>query len=62
MYLALFSVFCFSEARRAVLINVGLQTHSPRRPVEMASGGGPVARPAGPWRQPGEEIEMTARE
>jgi len=37
-------------------------THSPRRPVEMASGGGPVARPAGPWRQPGEEIEMTARE
>jgi hypothetical protein len=63
MYLALlFSEF--RKARRAVLINVGLQTHSPRRPVEMPSGGGPVpvSRPAGPWRQPAEEIEMTARE
>ena len=42
-----------------MLINVGLQAQSPRRPVE---GGGPVARPGAPWRQPGEEIEMTARE
>jgi hypothetical protein len=61
MYLILF-FFCFSEARRAVLINVGLQTQSPRRPVEMPLGGSPMARPVGPWRQPGEEIEMTARE
>jgi len=60
MYLA--TIFCISGARRAVLINVGLQTHSPRRPVEMPLGGGPVARPVGPWRQPAEEIEMTARE
>lgn len=37
-------------------------TQSPRRPVEMPSAGGPVARPAGAWRQPGEEIEMIARE
>jgi len=43
-------------------------THSPRRAVEMSSGGGPVARPVGapasmpgPWRQP-EEIEMSPRE
>jgi hypothetical protein len=61
MYLTLL-FFCFSEARRAVLINVGLQTHSPRRAAEMPSGEGPVARPVGPWRQPAEEIEMTARE
>jgi hypothetical protein len=59
MYLTLFSVF--RKRVRAVLINVGLQTHSPRRPVEMPLGEG-VARSVGPWRQPAEEIEMTARE
>jgi hypothetical protein len=55
----LLTVFCISDA--LMLINVGLQTHSPRRPAEMPSGG-PVARQGAPWRQPGEEIEMTARE
>lgn len=60
MNLSLFTIFCILES--PLLISVGLQTHSPRRPVGMPSGGGPVARPGAPWQQPAEEIEMTARE
>jgi hypothetical protein len=59
MNLSLFTIFCISEA--PFLINVGWQSHSPRRPVEMPSGRVPVARPGAPWQQPGEKIEMILR-
>ena len=53
-----------SVARRAVLINSGLQAHFPRRPVEPSMGVRPAAGPSMPVAQTlptPEEIEMRSR-